>query len=61
VDDDQATRNDITAVRKNGSSYRLVATSGPLSVQAPPLGVGRYDDSVTVNVQTDDQLQDQAG
>ncbi|MFD9618507.1 hypothetical protein ACFWB2_14725 [Streptomyces virginiae] len=61
VDDDQATRNDITAVRKNGSSYRLVAQTGALSVQAPPLGVGRYDDSVTVNVQTDDQLQDQAG
>lgn len=57
VDDDRYTRNDITVTRKNGSSYPKVQDDGPLGVDT----VGRYDDSVTVNVETDDMLQDQAG
>jgi hypothetical protein len=60
VDDDQATRNDVTVTRTAGSSARAVITTGALSTAAPPDGVGRYDESVTVNVQTDTDLPDQA-
>lgn len=56
VDDDLLTRNDITAVRREGDSYRLRLEAGALSVLEPPNGVGRYKDEVTVNVQTDAQL-----
>ncbi len=58
-DDDQMTRNDITVQQQNGSSYRASLDSGALSTQAPPNGVGRYDDSITVNVAYDEQLIDQ--
>lgn len=61
TDDDQLTRNDITASRPNGSSYRVEQTTGVLSTSEPPTGVGRYDDAATVNVYTDDELADQAG
>jgi hypothetical protein len=61
VDDDQLTRNDMTAVRREGDSYRVQQTTGPLSVSAPPDGVGRYKDEVTVNVETDDMLPAVAG
>lgn len=61
LDDDQYTRNDITVTRKGGSSARLVQGDGPMSVLPPPNGVGRYDESVTVNVATDSVLVDQAG
>jgi hypothetical protein len=60
-EDDQNTRNDIVVNRTNGSSARFVQQTGPLSVQAPPLGVGRYDESLTINVEDDAQLPDQAG
>ncbi|TDE40495.1 hypothetical protein E1295_31850 [Nonomuraea mesophila] len=60
VDDDQAVRNDVTATRKDGSSARAVVESGPMSTAAPPAGVGRYDEDVTVNVETDNGLPDQA-
>lgn len=61
VDDDQAVRNRVTVSREGGSSATVEATTGPLSIAAPPDGVGIYDDSVTVNVATDGQLPDQAG
>lgn len=61
TEDDQQLRNDVTAKREGGSSARQTKTSGPLSTQAPPDGVGIYDESVTVNVAGDDQLPDQAG
>jgi hypothetical protein len=61
IDDDQQTRNDITATRTGGSSYRATKTTGRLSVSSPPNGVGRYENAVTVNVQDDDDLPDQAG
>lgn len=65
VDDDQQIRNDITVKRASGSasgsSVRAVLESGPLSVQAPPAGVGRYDEEVTLNLATDFQLADAAG
>lgn len=61
VDDDQATRNDITRSRPNGSSARVTLDSGPMSTAQPPAGVGRYQDAQTVNVHTDDQLPQIAG
>lgn len=61
VEDDQTLRNDIIVNRTGGSSARATQVFGPLSIQAPPDGVGRYDESITINVATDDQLPDQAG
>lgn len=60
VDDDQGVVNDVTVNRPGGSSARAVETTGPMSVQAPPAGVARYDTSVEVNVATDAQLPDLA-
>jgi hypothetical protein len=53
LDDDQLTRNDVTAKRRNGGEVRQTLTTGRMSTQDPPNGVGLYDDEVTVNVQTD--------
>lgn len=61
VDDDQNVRNDVTVTREGGSSARTVLETGPLSVLVPPAGVGRYDAEVTVNVEYDLDLFDQAG
>ncbi|MFJ8081960.1 hypothetical protein ACIQ6Y_15250 [Streptomyces sp. NPDC096205] len=60
ADDDQGVRNDRTVEREGGSSARAVLEDGPLSVQAPPNGVGVYDDSVSVNVYSDGRLPDHA-
>jgi hypothetical protein len=60
TDDDQQTENDVTVQRQNGSSARAVLETGPLSVLTPPDGVGRYDTSVTVEVEYDAMLFDQA-
>lgn len=56
VDDDQLTRNDVTATRREGGSVRHTVDTGPMSTVDPPDGVGRYDEEVTVNVETDGQL-----
>lgn len=56
LDDDQQTRNDVTANRRGGGSAEIIRQTGRLSVLDPPLGVGLYDDEVTVNVQTDGLL-----
>ncbi|MBA4865906.1 hypothetical protein H1V43_32095 [Streptomyces sp. PSKA54] len=61
VDDDQRVRNDITVSRTGGSSARVTLDEGTLSTQAPPDGVGRYDESVTLNLYADEQLDDVAG
>jgi len=62
VDDDLLTLNDVTVSRSNGgSSARQVLTTGALSTQAPPNGVGPYPTSPSINVQTDGQLVDMAG
>ncbi|MFI9005107.1 hypothetical protein [Streptomyces sp. NPDC053541] len=55
VEDDQRTRNDVTVTRAGGSSSRAVLEEGALSVQAPPLGVGLYDEEVTLNLYEDGQ------
>ena len=63
VDDDRYVRNDVTASRTGGSSAQYEVTTGPLSVNDPtddPPGVGRYDESVQLNVELDTQLLDQA-
>jgi hypothetical protein len=62
VDDDQALRNDVTVSRTGGASYNATLATGALSTQAPPNGVGRYDETVTVNVAGDgNMLENQAG
>jgi hypothetical protein len=59
--DDLGVRNDAEVKRYSGSSARVTVDTGPLSTQAPPDGVGRYDDSITVNAETDQQLLGLAG
>lgn len=60
-EDDQLIRNDVTVQRASGSSGNAVLDEGPLSVQAPPDGVGRYAESVTVNLYSDAQPVQHAG
>ncbi|HCT81745.1 MAG TPA: hypothetical protein DGT23_35230, partial [Micromonosporaceae bacterium] len=55
--DEQHVANDREVKRRGGSSARRELTSGPLSTQDPPAGVGRYDDSITVDAYSDDQLE----
>ncbi len=55
--DDQNVANDRQVKRRNGSSARRELTFGPLSVLDPPDGVGRYDDSITLDAYSDDQLE----
>jgi hypothetical protein len=61
VDDDQATRNDVTVERSGGSSARVTLDTGTLSTQPPPDGVGVYNEQVTLNLADDDQTFGQAG
>lgn len=56
TEDDQLIKNDVTVSRAGGGSARQELTSGPLSVDIPPVGVGRYDSTVTISAYTDDQL-----
>jgi hypothetical protein len=60
VDDDQHVRNDRTVTRIGGSSGRAVGETGPLSTQAPPAGVGVYDDSRQLNLYDDSQPEGMA-
>lgn len=53
-------RNDVEAKSQTGSG-RAVLTSGPMSVQAPPDGVGRYDTTWEVNPEDDGRLAHHAG
>lgn len=59
TDDDQGLVNDLTVERVAGGAYRLEQTTGPLSTQQPPAGVGIYDARVRLNVAQADQLPDQ--
>lgn len=61
TEDDQATRNDVTVDRVDGAAARAELTTGALSVNPPPDGVGRYDDTVTLNLEADSDTPDQAG
>lgn len=57
VDDTSSVRNDITVNRASGGSARAVLEEGRLSVQAPPDGVGLYDEDVTLNLYDDDSTE----
>jgi hypothetical protein len=59
--DDKATRNDISVKRRDGATVRREQLTGPMSVLAPPDGVGRTAATVNVNTQTDDDLGQHAG
>jgi hypothetical protein len=62
TDDDRLIANDVTVTRSSGgSSARQSLTSGALSTQAAPNGVGPYPATPTVNLASDAQLLDQAG
>lgn len=62
VDDDRLIVNDVTVTRTSGgSSARNVLASGPLSVAAPPAGVGSYGQAKQQNLAADTQLDDAAG
>ncbi|MGW3847193.1 hypothetical protein [Streptomyces fagopyri] len=60
TEDDMDIVNDRTVTRTGGSSGRAELTSGALSVQDPPDGIGRYDDSVELNLYSDDQAEPMA-
>lgn len=60
--DDFLVHNDVTTIRPDGGRGRAFIETGPLSVNAPPDGIGTYDRGpITANVYTDDQLEDVAG
>lgn len=61
VDDDRDTVNDLTVKREAGSSIHVEETTGPLSTAEPPDGVGRYAGEVTLSLESDSELADQAG
>lgn len=61
IEDDQYTRNDITVSRRDGGNYRYTKETGAKSAADPPNGAGRYRDSTTVNLESDDQLPPYAG
>lgn len=59
--DDQRTRNDITVQRRDGDSVQVTLDVGAMSTQPPPDGVGRVQESSTINAMSDGLLGDQAG
>lgn len=61
VSDDQNLTNSVSATRIEGSTATYEREDGPLSIEEPPVGVGVYEDSVTLNVANDSQLPGQAG
>lgn len=61
VEDDQVIRNDVTVQQTNGAEERQTKDSGTLSTLSPPNGVGRYDESVQVNLYNRNDLPDHAG
>ncbi|MCX4780052.1 hypothetical protein [Streptomyces sp. NBC_01264] len=56
TDDDQRARNSVTVSRAGGSSALAVQETGPMSVLAPPDGIGVYEDARTISVAKDNQL-----
>ncbi len=56
AEDDEYTRNIVTATKREGASVRVEKDTGPLSTQDPPDGVGPYYEEITVNVETDAML-----
>jgi hypothetical protein len=60
IEDDQV-RNSWQVTREGGSSGYAVLDEGTLSVQAPPDGIGLYEESATLNLYEDAQTNDMAG
>lgn len=60
LDDDALTRNRVTVKREGGSDFTVEQTVGPMSIQAPPDGVGIYDEALTRNLHSDVQTIDHA-
>lgn len=56
TEDDQLTRNYIVVTRKNGSSVVAQLSTGSMSTQDPPNGVGQYLYAITVNAANDSDL-----
>lgn len=62
VDDNRLTANAVTAERTGGSSYLVEQTTGPMSIEEPPVGAGRIPNSKPeFNAFSDLQLPDLAG
>ncbi|MFE2243915.1 hypothetical protein ACFXCU_30950 [Streptomyces virginiae] len=57
VDDDQHVRNDVTRSRVNGSSARAVDEISRMGTAPPPAGVGVYEDSKSLNLYQDSQVE----
>lgn len=55
VDDDELSLNDSTITRSGGASARITVDVGARSTQDPPDGIGRYDESKTLNLGNDSQ------
>jgi hypothetical protein len=60
VDTDRRVENLVTAERDNGGSAVWEITDGPLSTQAPPDGVGRYESTPGLSLYEDAQCRYQA-
>lgn len=60
TDDDGLTRNRVTVERPAGTRITHELLAGAMSTQAPPAGVGLYDESLTLNLETD-ELVDRTG
>lgn len=61
IDDDQQVRNDVIVSRINGSSAQVTQTTGTLSTQPPPAGVGDYQTQYQLSLASDALLADAAG
>lgn len=57
VIDDLGQANDITVTNWDGSEVRLEKTTGSLSVQNPPVGIGRYTGKLDVSFQWVESLE----
>jgi hypothetical protein len=60
ADDDRDIRNKVTVTRASGASATVTADAGPLSVLAPPDGVGEYDEAKTMSLARDAQAKQRA-
>lgn len=59
--DDLTVENDVTVSKSSGSAARVEVTTGTLSVNAPPDGVNRYENSYTLDLHADSQAVNHAG
>lgn len=61
LDDDASVLNRVTVTREGGSSSTRELTSGPMSTQEPPNGIGLYEGSYTLPVYDDAATDGVAG